>query len=102
MGSLHRLALGEPAEAEGLNVDRLSAPIRDELGHAGADRRGDLEAGAAERGGEVEPIDAAHRAQDRVAIGSVAAERALAAGEGGSLPGREVLGEEQRPEAGAR
>src|SRR6202030_1856775 len=48
----------EAAEPERRDVDRLGPALRDQLGHARAHRRGDLEAGAAERGGQVEPVDA--------------------------------------------
>ena len=45
-------------------------------------------------------VDAVHRAQDRVTVGAVAVEGAVAAGERGPLHGRDAMGEELRAEAG--
>src|ERR1700682_3585619 len=71
-------ALGEALGTERGDVDGARAPLGDQLRQTGADGGGDLEAGAAERGGQIETVDAAHRAEDRVAVRAVAVEGAIA------------------------
>src|SRR5262252_119243 len=65
---LHGPPLREAAKAEGLDVHGLGAPLDHQLRHALAHRGGDLEAGAAERGGEVQAVDAVHAPENRMAI----------------------------------
>src|SRR6266404_6307734 len=71
-------ALGEALGTERGDVDGARAALGDQLRQTGADGRRDLEAGAAERGGQIETVDAAHRAEDRVTVGAVAVEGAIA------------------------
>src|SRR6059058_559414 len=78
-------ALGEALVTERGDVDGARAALGDQLRQTGADGRRDLEAGAAERGGQIETVDAAHRAEDRVAVGAVAVEGAIATRERGAL-----------------
>src|SRR3989304_7246933 len=66
--ALERLALGEAPEAEGPDVHRLRLAVEDQLGQARADRGGDLEAGAAERGGHVEAVAPLDPGQERVPV----------------------------------
>src|SRR5215467_5444348 len=92
--SLHGPPLREAAEAEGLDVHGLGATLDHELRHALAHRGGDLEPGATERGGEVKAVDAVHAPENRVAIGAVAVEGLVAAGERGALHDRDAVHEE--------
>src|SRR5262247_3532711 len=76
--AFRRAPLGEAPEAERFDIDRLRPAIEDQLGHADAHRGRDLEAGAAERGGEIEAVDTVHPPEDRVAVAAVAIEGAIA------------------------
>src|SRR4029453_14268319 len=58
IGTFGRFPLGESPETECVDVDGLRAPVQDHLGHADADGRRDLEAGAAEGRREIESVDA--------------------------------------------
>src|SRR5258708_39238445 len=71
-------ALGEALGTKPGDVAGARAALGDQLGHTGAGGRRDLEAGAAERGGQIEAGAAAHRPEDRVAGGARAVEGALA------------------------
>src|SRR5438105_4814899 len=95
-----QLALGESLRPERADVDAVRAAFGDQLGHARAYRRRDLEARAAERRREVEPVDPGRRAEDRVAIGAVTVERAIAAGELGALSPQDAR--DRRPLADLR
>src|SRR5215510_8456222 len=76
--AFRRAPLGEAPEAERFDIDRLCPAIEDQLGHADAHRGRDLEAGAAERGGQIEAVDPVHSPEDRVAVAAVAIEGAIA------------------------
>src|SRR5581483_10766668 len=88
------LSLGEPLWPERGDVYTVRAALGDELRHATTDGGSDLEAGPAEGRGEIEPVDPRCRAQDRVTIGTVAVERAIAARELRALHAPESLREE--------
>ena len=89
-------ALGEPLGAKRGDVDGARAALGDQLGQARADGRRDLEAGAAEGGREIQAVDPAHRAENRVAVGAVAVEGAIAARERGALHRGHAVGEHLR------
>ncbi len=84
----------------GRGAEDRDTACRLELGHAGADGGGDLEARAAERRGEIEAVDPVHAAKDGVAVLAIAIEGAVSPRERGPLHGGDALGEDPRPHAG--
>src|SRR5215831_18564026 len=100
IGSVDSLPSGEAIDAERVDVHGLRAPLDDQLGHANADGGRDLEARAAERGGEVQTIDAVDATEDGMAIAAVAVESAVTAGERGPLHGGDTMRHELRSHVG--
>src|SRR6266508_6558245 len=81
--ALDRLAFGKSGELERGDVDGDGAAVDNQLGHAGADRGGFLEAGAREAPCQVQPPDSGRAVEHRPAVPRGVVDAAVATDEGG-------------------